>query len=64
MSPDSVASDALAASQHEPPLDRAWPHIRQALQGLKFGEVSIAVQDGVVVQVERTERKRIHKRER
>jgi hypothetical protein len=32
--------------------------IRDALSGLQFGEVTVVVQDGVVVQVERTERKR------
>ena len=42
----------------------AAEHIRQALRGLRFGEVSVVVQDGVVVQVERTERKRVRRRER
>ena len=32
---------------------------RQALHGLRFGEVSVIVQDGVVVQLERRERKRL-----
>jgi hypothetical protein len=36
----------------------AWQHIEQALRGLQFGSVTVIVQDGVVVQVERTERKR------
>jgi hypothetical protein len=39
-------------------------HVRQALIGLKFGEVSIIVQDGVVVQVDRIERKRFRRGER
>jgi hypothetical protein len=33
--------------------------IVEALQGLRFGEVTVVVQDGVVVQVERTERVRV-----
>ena len=33
--------------------------IQEALRGLKFGEVTVVVQDGVVVQVERTERIRV-----
>jgi hypothetical protein len=33
-------------------------HIEEALRGLKFGTVTIVVQDGVIVQVERTERTR------
>ena len=43
---------------------RSFEHIRQALRGLRYGEVSITVQDGVVVQVERTERKRVRRTER
>lgn len=30
--------------------------IRNALRGLRFGQVTVVVQDGIVVQVERTER--------
>ncbi|MBI3784980.1 MAG: DUF2292 domain-containing protein [Deltaproteobacteria bacterium] len=41
-------NDALA-------LDR----IRDALRGLRFGAVTIIVQDGVVVQVDRTEKLRL-----
>ena len=33
--------------------------IRDALEGLRFGEISVIVQDGVVVQVERTEKVRL-----
>jgi hypothetical protein len=32
--------------------------LRNALRGLRFGEVKVIIQDGVVVQVERTERTR------
>jgi hypothetical protein len=39
--------------------DSAIDHIRDALRGLKFGLVSIVVQDGVVIQIERTERRRL-----
>jgi hypothetical protein len=45
-------------------LEAALQHIRQALVGLQFGEVSVVVQDGVVVQVERVERKRFRRGER
>jgi hypothetical protein len=37
----------------------ALDHIQEALRGLQFGEVTVTVQDGVAVQVERTERKRV-----
>lgn len=33
--------------------------IRQALRGLRFGQIVLVVQDGVVVQVDRTERRRL-----
>ncbi|MBX3414735.1 MAG: YezD family protein [Pirellulales bacterium] len=41
--------------RHELP----WDQIRAALEGLQFGHVSVIVQDGVVVQIERTERRRL-----
>jgi hypothetical protein len=33
--------------------------IREALRGLRFGAVNIIVQDGVVVQIDRTEKRRV-----
>jgi hypothetical protein len=33
--------------------------IRQALRGLRYGQIVVTVQDGVVVQVDRTERRRL-----
>ena len=36
-------------------------HIREALRGLSFGTVSIVVQDGVVVQIDRTEKRRLRR---
>lgn len=43
---DQAAADTLA-------------RIRQALRGLRFGEVRIVVHEGAVVQVERTEKLRM-----
>lgn len=37
--------------------------IHAALRGLRFGTVTAVVQDGVVVQVERTEKIRLDRRE-
>jgi hypothetical protein len=42
-------------------IESVLEHVRQALAGLRFGTVSLVVQDGVVVQVERTERKRFRR---
>jgi len=53
------ASNSTAAQ-----LDQALTSIRQALVGLRYGVVSIIVQDGVVVQIERTERSRLTKNDR
>jgi len=32
--------------------------IRQALEGLRYGQVTIVIQDGAVVQIDRTEKRR------
>ncbi len=49
------------------PLDRtrdALDRIQTALRGLRYGTVTAVVQDGIVVQVDRTEKFRIEKRDR
>ena len=33
--------------------------IRTAIRGIRFGEVRIVIQDGVVIQIDRMEKKRI-----
>jgi hypothetical protein len=40
---------------------QALREVEDALRGLQYGTVTIIVQDGVVVQVERTERRRLHR---
>ena len=42
-------------------VDHALPQIQESLRGLRFGSVLVIVQDGIVVQIERTEKKRIHR---
>jgi hypothetical protein len=37
--------------------------VRQSLRGLTFGSVSIVIQDGVIVQIDRTEKRRIRRGE-
>jgi hypothetical protein len=37
----------------------ALEQVEQALHGLQYGQVTVIVQDGVVVQVERTDRMRL-----
>ena len=41
--------------------DQALRLVREALRGLKYGNIVIVVQDGTVVQVDRTEKRRIQR---
>jgi hypothetical protein len=38
---------------------RALDRVREALAGLQYGQVTVIVQDGVIIQVERTDRQRL-----
>jgi hypothetical protein len=40
-------------------VDDSLNQIRDSLRGLRFGSVSIIVQDGVVIQIDRTEKRRL-----
>ncbi len=51
-SPSGITKDKQV---HESELQQ----IRHALQGLKFGQVTIVMHDGAIVQIERTEKRRI-----
>jgi len=55
MQPDSPSEISKDKQIHESELQQ----IRQALQGLKFGQVTIVMHDGAMVQIERTEKRRI-----
>ena len=46
----------------EPGRESELQQIREALQGLRYGTVQVIVQDGVVVQIDRTEKRRLHRR--
>jgi hypothetical protein len=51
---------AVPARRDVSSLDQeALEAIRQALRGLRYGQIVVIVQDGVVVQVDRTERRRL-----
>ena len=41
-------------------LESALEQIRDALRGLRYGSVNVIVQDGVVIQIDRTEKRRLH----
>jgi len=64
-SPEKEASPMEKTREEVPALDRtnrALDRIHAALRGLRYGTVTAVVQDGVVVQVERTEKIRLEKR--
>ena len=48
---------AATASQENTTAE-PWLQIREALRGLIYGSVNIIVQDGVVIQIDRTEKRR------
>jgi hypothetical protein len=47
------------ANERAAEADEALNQIRDSLRGLQFGSVNIIVQDGVVIQIDRTEKKRL-----
>ena len=57
MSTDAEMTTSNIASETE--RERELAQIRDALRGLRFGAVNIIVQDGVVVQIDRTEKRRV-----
>ena len=59
---DSLATDPNRQAG-EPNLRWTWQHVENALR-LQFGSITLLVQDGVVVQVERTERNRYQRTSR
>lgn len=60
----SVAAGSLAARSSNSTNrlgEVEWNTIRESLHGLRYGNVTIVVQDGVVVQVDRTEKRRLRR---
>jgi hypothetical protein len=49
----------FAAAEQRSPADDALDQIRDSLRGLRFGSVNVIVQDGVVIQIDRTEKRRL-----
>jgi hypothetical protein len=55
---ESTIGEQPRPNGQESNLRWTWQHIEDALRGLQFGSITLLVQDGVVVQVDRTERRR------
>ena len=51
--------NATNHSSAEADREQELAKVREALRGLRFGAVTIIVQDGVVVQIDRTEKRRV-----
>lgn len=52
-------SNSLATAEAD--REQEIAHIREALRGLRYGAVNVIVQDGVVVQIDRTEKRRVRR---
>ena len=61
MTGTGAGSGSGSGSDRDDPRD-ALELIRDALRGLKFGQIVVTVHDGVVAQVERTEKLRPQRR--
>jgi hypothetical protein len=63
MSETESTTSASDAGRVDPPVEDSRElelrHVCDALRGLKFGTVTLIVQDGVVVQIDRTEKRRL-----
>lgn len=42
-----------------PPRELDLNHVRTAIEGIRFGEVRVIIQDGFIVQIERVEKQRL-----
>jgi len=63
-SPSPSSGTSAPPEHHAMNADAALPRIGDALRGLRYGSVLAIVQDGVVVQIERTEKTRLGKSDR
>ncbi len=61
MNQESNASTAVAGSRSLP-TDDELREISASLRGMRYGSVNIVVQDGVIIQIDRTEKKRLRTR--
>jgi len=42
--------------------DYTWDEVRESLHNLRYGSVTIIVQDGIIIQIDRTEKRRLQPR--
>ncbi len=56
--PDSTKDGGKNARSH-PSRELEFEQVQNAVRGIRFGEVRVIIQDGVIVQIERVERQRL-----
>ncbi len=61
MNHDTTTSPVSTGSRTMP-TDEELREIVASLRGMRYGSVSIVVQDGVIIQIDRTEKKRLRNR--
>ena len=61
---DPSSQQTHANDQRANGVDEALNQIRESLRGLRFGSVNIIVQDGVIIQIDRTEKHRLRTEQR
>jgi hypothetical protein len=55
----AVAAEKSRPAEAKTAHDASWREIQEALRGLQYGSVTVVVQDGLIVQVERLEKRRL-----
>ena len=61
--PSWASSGSVASSADDGPSIAILAQVSDAIRGLKFGQVTMIIQDGVVVQIDRLEKHRLAKSE-
>ncbi len=59
---DQLRQSPEIAEDRVAPIEDALDQIRASLAGLQYGSVNIIVQDGLVIQIDRTEKRRLRTR--
>lgn len=57
----TAETNLTAAEVRDAERELELAQIRESLRGLRFGTVNIIVQDGVIVQIDRTEKRRLRR---
>jgi hypothetical protein len=56
---EAIAKGSGTIQSAQPPMETIVESIRTAISGIRFGEVRVIIQDGVVIQIDRLEKNRL-----